>query len=241
MTDGVFGTTRRDGAVGGVTVGIVTDDADPNGRGRVKLSFPEREDGASHWARVAVPMAGDSCGTYYQPAVGDEVLVAFGGGDIHRPYVVGSLWNGEHAPPRNNSEGDNEKREVRSRSGHAITFDDADDGGLTIQTDAGHEIEIDDGGDTITVSDEAGDNRLTLDAEGGDIAVDAEAELALSATEIRLDGDRIRIDGSREVSVTSEGQLDVESGGQLSVASTAGMGIESTGILTLEGSLIQLN
>jgi hypothetical protein len=33
------------------------------------------------------------------PEVGDEVLVAFMHGDIARPYVVGSLWDGRDRVP----------------------------------------------------------------------------------------------------------------------------------------------
>ncbi|HEX4998872.1 MAG TPA: contractile injection system protein, VgrG/Pvc8 family [Terriglobia bacterium] len=33
------------------------------------------------------------------PEVGDEVLVAFLGGDLNRPVIVGSLWNSEDTPP----------------------------------------------------------------------------------------------------------------------------------------------
>ena len=31
--------------------------------------------------------------------VGDEVLVAFEGGDLRHPFVIGGLWNGQDAPP----------------------------------------------------------------------------------------------------------------------------------------------
>ena len=41
-----------------VTVGIVTDNHDPKGLGRVKVKFPGlSDDEIGHWARMAVPMA----------------------------------------------------------------------------------------------------------------------------------------------------------------------------------------
>ncbi len=46
------------------------------------------------WARVAVPFAGGSRGAFFIPDVGDEVVVAFVGGDARCPIVLGSLWNG---------------------------------------------------------------------------------------------------------------------------------------------------
>jgi len=33
------------------------------------------------------------------PDVGDDVLVAFMFGDIRRPIIIGSLWNGKDVPP----------------------------------------------------------------------------------------------------------------------------------------------
>ena len=51
------------------------------------------------WARVAVPFAGGNRGAFFIPDVGDEVVVAFLGGDPRCAIVLGSLWNGQDTAP----------------------------------------------------------------------------------------------------------------------------------------------
>lgn len=111
----------------------------------------------SFWARIASPMAGSGRGMFILPEIGDEVLVAFEHGDIHRPYVLGQLWNGKDKPPGTNSKdnknpihgGSSEvnRRGFTTRIGHTMDFDDTDGKGkIMLKTAGGHVLNLDDAG-----------------------------------------------------------------------------------------------
>lgn len=241
-----FGSERADdGGITGVAVGIVTDNEDPKDLGRVKLSFPWRDaDDESYWARIATEMAGSKYGTYFLPEVDDEVLVAFENGDIHKPFVIGSLWNGKNKPPQKNSDGNNDTREIRSRSDHKVAFDDADEGSITIQTSAGNEICIDDSGDseTIMIRDKDEKNSVTIDSGKGSVQVDADKEIKLSAKNISLNAKQsVDISGNSKVNLKSKGQMKLSSKAKLDIKSNALMSVNATGPLQIKGAIIQLN
>ena len=52
------------------------------------------DDTAGTWVRVATPLAGANWGSHLVPRVGQEVLVDFLDGDIDRPVIISSLYNG---------------------------------------------------------------------------------------------------------------------------------------------------
>ena len=76
------------------------EDPDEVPLGRVQVKFPWLSDTIeSGWERCTTPMAGSNIGLYFLPEVGDEVLVAFEQGNLSKPVIVGSLWNGKRRPP----------------------------------------------------------------------------------------------------------------------------------------------
>jgi len=170
----------------GAVVGIVTNNDDPEGMGRVKVRYPWlAEDEESAWARVVSFMAGRDRGALFLPEVNDEVLLAFDHGNVHCPYVLGALWNGEDKPPESNravldGSGQVVQRIIKSRAGHTILLDDTGGGGgITIVDRAGNQIVIDSGSNAMTI---AVQGNLDINARGRvTIKGDAGVEISSSA------------------------------------------------------------
>ena len=173
----------------GLVIGIVTDNQDPEGMGRIKVKYPWlSSEHASDWARVVAPGAGPERGMEFLPEIDDEVLVAFEMGDIHFPYIVGGLWNGKDALPKKNnaviSGGKVKERIIRSRTGHLIVLND------------------DDGGGGITIEDKNG-NKIVLDTSSNGVTIQLKGKLLLKTQgDIEIDGASIKLNAQGEVKVT---------------------------------------
>ncbi len=192
-------------------IAIVTDNQDPEGRGRVKVRFPHlSSEHTSDWARVVAPGGGAERGLQLIPEVNDEVLVAFELGDIHYPYIIGGLWNGQDAPPLPGDEvvasGKVRRRLLRSRTGHVLVLDDDDsEGGITLEDRSGNSIKIVSEKNQLRIAIK-GDAEVKVGTEGkhplvvestGDIRLKAEGNLELDATgQVKVKGNNISIDGS---------------------------------------------
>ena len=163
----------------GVYRALVTDVRDEEGLGRVQVEVP---DGAAEpaWARVSTLMAGDGRGTWFVPDVGDEVLVAFQGGDPRQPVVLGSLWSAGRRPPETmDAAGRNAVRVIRTAAGIEIRLDDAA-GRVVVSTPDGASITLEHG--SVRVQAPA-----TVEIEA--------SQLSLSAGLVRVEAGMARFDG----------------------------------------------
>lgn len=180
----------------GVYPAQINDIRDPDGIGRVKVTFPWSLDAGSNryeaWARVATMMAGKNCGTWFIPDVNDEVLVAFEEGDPRRPYVVGGLWNSADRPPQSmDGVGQNNLKVLCSRNGVKVTLDDTRaQEKCIIETPGGQRITLHDGPGSIEIVDSNG-NSIKLQASG--IAVNAAAKVTVSAGTLELSAGMVTV------------------------------------------------
>jgi uncharacterized protein involved in type VI secretion and phage assembly len=195
----------------GLVIGLVTDNNDPEGQGRVKVKYPWlTEEHSSDWARVIAPGVGNQRGIEFLPEVNDEVLIGFEMGDIHFPYVLGGLWNGKDAVPEQvtSAGGVIQKRVIYSRSKHKIILDDSEGGGgITIEDSSGNQIMLD-----------TQMNKLTISVKG-DAGIQAQGNLTLEAT------GQIQIKGTAGVTLESQANVDVK----------------GTGMVNVKGLMINLN
>ena len=222
----------RQDRIYGVVTGIVRDIKDPKNLGRVKVNFPwlaedadtattkesKQEDKAhSYWARVATLMAGKKRGTWFIPEVGDEVLVAFEHGYIHRPMIVGMLWNADDPPPEQmDGDGKNNIRSIHSRSGHKIILDDSDDE------------------PSITIVDQTGDNSIFIDSANNAMEIKVAGDLTIEVAEQLAVGRNLY--ATQDIAAQTKANLEVKATGSGKLESTGPLDIKSSAKLTADGT-----
>jgi uncharacterized protein involved in type VI secretion and phage assembly len=228
---GLLAQPDQRGCLYGVSVGIVTNNQDPEGLGRVKVSLPWlSEEHESHWARIVTPMAGPERGLYCLPEVDDEVLVAFEQGDVRFPYVLGALWNGKDKPPESNADGENNVRTLKSRSGHVISLDDTQ------------------GQEKIVIRDKTGQNEIVLDSGKNSLTIKVQGDFSVEAQ------GKISLKSAQDLAVESQANSQVK-GGQLALQGTAKAELKAPnvslngsaqtevkgGMVQVQGGLVKIN
>jgi len=218
---------EHDSRIPGLAVGIVTDNQDPNGIGRVKVRFPSLSgEHASDWARLVAPGAGPDRGVEFVPEVNDEVLVGFEQGNVHHPYVIGGLWNGRDAPPKKSSQivsgGRVQQRIIRSRTGHTITLDDSDDQ------------------PSITIVDKTGKNTIRLESASNTLTVSVEGDLKLQARgQVSIQGQSVQVEATNSLSLSgASANVEAKGGLDLKGAKTS---LEGSGSTTIKGGTVSIN
>ena len=212
-----------------LVVGVVTNNQDPDKGPRVRVKYPALDDqNEGAWARVLGAGAGPDKGQLMMPVAGDEVLIGFEGGDPHKPYVLGGLWNGrdkpkpEHLDPGKSGKPDGSYvlRSPKLIDMHAID-------NIVIKTDKDMTVEVK-GKSTETVEKT---QEITVKQS---FKLDAATELTLKCGQasivLKQDG-TITIKGGN---VTVEGSMGATVKG-------AKVDVNGTGPVTVKGATVAIN
>ena len=268
LTKGGRSQDQPFGKMFGVSIGLVTNNKDPDKMARIKVKFPWlAEEAESFWCRLASPWAGKDRGQMWIPEVEDEVLVAFEHGDLRFPYIIGSLWNGKDTPPAENEtnvgatsnklpneDGENNHKYWRTREGHQLHFDDTKGGGgIMLRTNKGHEICCwDEGGEErIRFWDKDKDNyvdisttdkKITVETKTGDILIKAKKTITMECKDFVLKADKTcKSEAGTTWDQKSGTAMKVNSGTSMKTESGSTMDIKAGATMTQKAPQIKIN
>ena len=224
---------------------VVVSNDDPKKQGRVQVKMNwQSGDMKTSWIRVMTPDAGMSDkvstnrGFVFVPEKDDIVLVGFRHDDPNRPFVMGSLFNGNTGA---GGDSGNKKKSLTTRSGCTITIDD-DAGSILITDPSGSKVLL--GGDkTITIDSE---EKITLHSKVIEIHADEKID-ANGKTEASMTSDKIKIDGTTETAIKSstvikENAPTIEAEGKQSVAIKGTMiDVDGKTMTNVKGGILNLN
>jgi len=201
----------------------VTDNADPDGLHRVKVSKEGEEESVADWISVLTPYGSADAGLSFLPDIDDQVLVASLGDSDIRKVVIGSVWSNEAPPPKTgentsadlNGDGKNSLRFFKSRSGNLLIFDDTE------------------GAEKIQLISADGESRLELNTADELISLNTSKDITISAK------GAISIQ-AEEIDITSDKQLNI-SADEFQLNAKKGLNITADKDMTVKGSGISLN
>ena len=168
-------------------LGVVTDSADPDTRGRVKVRL--HSTGLELWAPVVTLGAGSGYGVSCLPRVGEQVVLAFLSPE--QPLVLGAVWSGSSSTPADASPVE-ERYVVRTPAGIQLMLDDASAGArVKIETPAGYHLTIDEGsGGKVTV--EKGGEKIEMSASG--ISITTSGQVKVEASQVSVSAGMVQVD-----------------------------------------------
>jgi len=207
-----------------LVLGVVTNNNDPEQLGRVRVTFPQLGPTMEGWwARVATLNAGDDRGIFMLPEVNDQVVVAFENGDPRRPFVIGSLYDGQAKVPDDMLDPTREKAAFGLKSDHKVHVEGQQEMKLR-----SHEKM------TVLVDRDAqgGTGDFLLDAKGN---IEDKAAQNIKGTA----GQSIELTANQSVTIKGTGSVTVETSGSLKLKGSM-IDIQSSGPVNVKGSIINL-
>jgi uncharacterized protein involved in type VI secretion and phage assembly len=168
-----------------------------------------------------VPVATQVIGHASLPRENDLVLVAFAGGDLHAPVIIGRLYDDEVRPPKNaagehvtvlpgdeteatkslelrvKTPGDGTRSLVLTLAGDSVNIKlTIDDGSIKLEAQDTSLVLTQSGSSDGKAELKAGDNKVTIE-ESGNISVECSQKLTLKAADIEIKADNsVKISGT---------------------------------------------
>ena len=229
----------------GVNLATIVDLDDPDEYGRVKCRFITGDEDVeeTEWAYVATPFGGTETGFFFHPRIGDVVLLAFEEGDIHAPFVIGSVWwsNADIETELPIEEGNkHDIYLIKTPKGSTVTLSDKDEGEMIeIKSQAGHMFKFDDAENKIVIESASGDG-ITLDTQQGELIIKCQKfELDAGGNKFTVGPDGTVLDCKPSIDIKTAA-FTAEGSGSAALKGAA-VNVESSGATIVKGTAVNIN
>ena len=195
------------------TVGVVTDNRDPDCLGRIRISYDTVVPGSvSPWLPVIGQGRGTGKGMWTLPEIGTQCLAVFTAADRSRGYVLGFIYDREHRPPESGTEKRCDSTLLQTRS---------------------HRIEVIDkeGSEEIRIESAEGRMRVSIGKSGG---IKVENELGginIKCRNFKCEGEgEIHLATKKTLTARTDDALKIKAGGSLNITSDKAVNLKGKNI-----------
>lgn len=224
--------------IDGLHIGVVQKTGeDPHNDFRVQVSIPLLKTSEFIWARMSHFYGSDTCGAFFYPEVGDEVLLGFLNNDPSNAVILGSLYSAKRKPAETPSN-ENFIKSITSKSKIVIEMND-EKKILTLKTPGKNTMIIDDDSKSILIKDQHGNS---IKMNDGGIAMDSPKDIKLTAKgKMLLDATgAIEIKSKADVNVSG---MNVNHKAQVGFVAkgSASAELSASGQTTVKGAMVMIN
>ena len=198
------------------TVGVVTDNRDPDCLGRIRISYDTVVPGSvSPWLPVIGQGRGTGKGMWTLPEIGTQCLAVFTAADRSRGYVLGFIYDREHRPPESGTEKRCDSTLLQTRS---------------------HRIEVTDkeGSEEIRIESAEGRMRVSIGKSGG---IKVENELG----GINIKCRNFKCEGEGEIHLMTKKAFALTTDDTLKISPKGNVNITSDKEVNLKGKNIKMS
>lgn len=236
--------------------GIVVDNVDPDGHGKIQVKFDFENKACDFWIPIMTPQGGGNAnigeernvGFIFIPEIDDKIIISFFDGNPELPFTLGSMFHGANAGGQGGGKG-NHSKSIRDKSGSDIVFDDKK-GSITIKDKNGTDSTIvldGEGNISITASKSisltSGNANITLES-AGDGTITISAKTISSDAKETFDvqsGKVISLDSKQTFSASAKKDATMSSSMEATVSGQTKTTVTATGQTIIDGAIVKLN
>ena len=201
----------------------VSDNQDPDGFNRIKVTFTNENEVVSDWIPFMSSLAGNGTGITSLPDVDNQVLVISLDMQQTKLVAIGAIWSEAAQPPETgensdadlNQDGKNSLSFIKTKAENMLIFDDTD------------------GKEKIQIIQNKTNSRIEFIAEDKKLSISTDEEIDIAAKkDVCLNAENMTFEAEKEFNVSCE---------NYQVKASKEIKIEADKDMTLKGSGIALN